>query len=222
MATKKKATAKTAEDFLSAYMMHCLEEGKAPASVYAFTKSVGAEESDFYALFGSLESLDRAVWVSFFDQTLARVEKGAGFEAYTPRDKWLSFFYTFFELLTLNRSYVLMALQGGGMPLERLEKLSGLRKKILGLQEEWAPEMQSDMGERFSQASSRVVSEGLWLQLLFLMRFWMKDESRGFEKTDMAIEKSVQTFFDLADTAPVERLVDFGKFLFREHFATRV
>ena len=71
---------------------------------------------------------------------------------------------------------------------------------------------------RLSQHSETVFSEGAWIQLLFLLKFWMEDSSAGFEKTDMAIEKSVRTVFDLFDTNSFDSVIDFGKFLWKEKF----
>ena len=60
-----------------------------------------------------------------------------------------------------------------------------------------------------------VFSEATWVQLLFLMKFWKEDNSPGFEKTDMAIEKSVNTVFDVFDNTPLESIIDLGKFLWQ-------
>ena len=57
------------------------------------------------------------------------------------------------------------------------------------------------------------------MQLGFLINFWINDSSADFEKTDQAIEKSVQTAFDVFDNTPLSTLVDFGKFLWKEKFA---
>jgi hypothetical protein len=54
---------------------------------------------------------------------------------------------------------------------------------------------------------------------MFILRFWTKDDSARFEKTDMAIEKSVNTIFDVFDNTPLENILDFGKFLYKESFA---
>ena len=68
----------------------------------------------------------------------------------------------------------------------------------------------------FTKHPSKIFSEGAWIQLLFLMRFWIEDRSPGFEKTDIAIEKSVRSVFDLFDNTPLDSIVDFGKFLWEE------
>ena len=63
-----------------------------------------------------------------------------------------------------------------------------------------------------------IFSEGAWMQLLFLLKYWMDDNSPKFERTDVAIEKSVNVIFDVFDSTPLESLLDFGKFLFKERF----
>ena len=64
-----------------------------------------------------------------------------------------------------------------------------------------------------------IVSEAVWIQFLFLMRFWMKDDSAGFDKTDVAIEKSVNTVFDVLDNTPLDSIIDLGKFLWKEQMS---
>ena len=44
----------------------------------------------------------------------------------------------------------------------------------------------------------------------------MDDNSPNFEKTDVMIEKTVRVIFDVFETTPLESLVDFGKFLWKE------
>lgn len=61
-----------------------------------------------------------------------------------------------------------------------------------------------------------IFAEAVWIQFLFLLKFWANDNSPAFESTDVAIEKSVNTAFDVFDNTPLERIIDFGKFLWKE------
>jgi hypothetical protein len=70
--------------------------------------------------------------------------------------------------------------------------------------------------DKITRITQPVFSEGAWIQFLFLLKFWMDDTSKGFEKTDVLIEKSVNTVVDLLDTKPLESLFDLGKFLWKE------
>jgi len=53
---------------------------------------------------------------------------------------------------------------------------------------------------------------------MLTMKFWLEDSSPSFEKTDIFIEKSVNTTFDILDIAPLKSVIDLGKFLFKEKF----
>jgi hypothetical protein len=54
--------------------------------------------------------------------------------------------------------------------------------------------------------------------LLLTLKFWLDDVSPKFEKTDIYIEKSVNLSFELMDTAPIDSLIDLGKFIFKEKY----
>lgn len=219
MPARPKTPKPTAENLIEAYMQTALETSTFPVSVYSFCKERGWEEADFYTQFGSLEGLRKAVWTAFFDQALERLEQSEGFEAAPAREKVLGFFYTFFELLGLNRSYVLLDLQAGTRGFKQVERLSALRGRTREVSGAWFGNAAPPAMKKLAPARERLFAEGFWAQLLFLLDFWVNDESAGFEKTDAAIEKSVNTIFDLLDHTPLERVIDFGKFLVRERFS---
>ena len=72
----------------------------------------------------------------------------------------------------------------------------------------------------YLQHPPKIFSEAAWVQLCFLLKFWVEDTSESFEKTDQAIEKSVQTAFDVFENTPLSTLIDFGKFLWKEKFVS--
>lgn len=200
-------------------MTDTLEAERFPVSVYKFCKEHHISEADFYAHFGSLETLRKEIWTSFFAQTLDLLHKEEAYEGYGNREKMLSFFFTFFELLGLNRSYVLFALGYHKGQMQEMEQLRGLRREMKTYARDLILDGNTEKATRLTRHNPEVFSEGAWLQLLFLLRFWTRDGSPGFEKTDMAIEKSVNTIFDVFDNTPLERVLDFGKFLYKEHLS---
>jgi hypothetical protein len=100
-----------------------------------------------------------------------------------------------------------------------MEQLKGLRKNLKDFAKELIADGNAKKTSKITKHNPSIFSEGAWVQFLFLLRFWMNDESQGFEKTDLAIEKSVNTVFDLFDNTPLDNIVDFGKFLYKETFA---
>ena len=219
MATKKTGKSSAEKQIVSAYMTYVLEHEKKPVSVYKFCKEIDVTEETFYKHFGSLETLQKSIWKVFFNNTMEVLQKNKEYEQYSNKDKMLSFFFTFFEVLTLNRSYVLYTLKENGFMMKNMEQLKGLRGQIKDFARELIEDGNSEKAYKISRHNPTLFSEGAWLQCLFLIKFWSDDSSQGFEKTDMAIEKSVKTIFDVFDNTPLDSILDFGKFLYKENMA---
>lgn len=219
MATKAKTAPITDDKIIMSYMNHVLEHEERPKSIYKFCKSNNFKEEEFYKFFGSLESLQQRIWTKFYDNTTQLLTKNKEYNGYDNKNRMLSFFFSFFELLTMNRSYVLFTLKEHKNKLDNLGQLKGLRTHIKDFAAELIEEANENKTLKITKQSPMIFSEGAWVQFLFLLRFWMNDASPGFEKTDIAIEKSVTTIFDVFDNTPLDRIVDFGKFLFKETIA---
>ncbi|MBA3986578.1 MAG: TetR/AcrR family transcriptional regulator, partial [Flavobacteriales bacterium] len=117
------------------------------------------------------------------------------------------------ELLTANRSYVLFTLKEHSDMLKNMQQLSGLRKKIKVFATELIEDKNDEKQLKILKQPATIFSEGAWLQTVFILKFWMDDNSPAFEKTDLVIEKSVRAIFDVFATSPLESVIDFGKFL---------
>jgi hypothetical protein len=219
MASKKSKAASQEEQIITAYMSYVLEHEKFPSSVYKFCKQIELTEDVFYKHFGSLESVQKNIWKVFFNNAMALVQKNKDYEQYANKEKMLSFFFTFFEVLTLNRSYVLFTFSEFGFSARGMGQLKGLRRLIKEFASELIEEGNETKAFKISRHNPALFSEGAWLQCLFLLKFWSEDSSPGFEKTDVAIEKSVTTIFDVFDNTPLDSILDFGKFLYKENRA---
>ncbi|UZH54769.1 TetR/AcrR family transcriptional regulator [Salinimicrobium tongyeongense] len=198
------------------YMNYVLENGREPGTVYKFAKDHEISESDFYNFFGSFEGLKMAIWERFFEHTLKVMQKSPEYAAFNPREKMLSLYFTFFEMLTANRSYVLFTLKHEGSMFKNAGQLRALRRELKAYATQLIREGNEEARARLVKRSESIFSEAAWIQLVFLLKFWMNDNSPQFESTDLAIEKSVNTAFDLYENTPLERALDFGKFLWKE------
>ena len=121
MATKKAILTK--DKIVSMYMNYTLEQNEKPKSVYQFSKLNGFTESEFYTFFGTLNSIENEIYNMFLEKTVALLEKDANYETYDMKSKMLSFYFTFFELLSANRSYVVMSLKENENHLKNLMQL---------------------------------------------------------------------------------------------------
>ncbi len=210
----------TSDKIIELYMNEVLLNGT-PKSVYAFAKENKFEENEFYQFFSSFEVLEKQIFAIFCTKTLELLLNNEDYKTYDSKSKLLSFYYTFFELLTANRSYVYQRLKENKNKLESLKLLSNLRKEFI---EFTTREIFTDAidlkNERINKLRDKGMGEASWLQLLFTLQFWLEDESPNFEKTDIFIEKSVKASFDLKDLTPVQSVFDFAKFLWKEKTPT--
>ncbi|MFL9832134.1 TetR family transcriptional regulator C-terminal domain-containing protein [Flavobacterium sp. ST-87] len=214
MATKKIKLTKDA--VVSMYMDYTLEHNEKPKSVYLFSKINGFTEVEFYAFFGNLESIEKEIYTLFLEKTVELLSKDPNYESYDMKSKLLSFYFTFFELLAANRSYVTMSLNENKNQLKNLKQLSDLRihfkNFIAGITSDEVRIQQ----EKIQEFQEKAIQESAWIQFLFTLKFWLEDGSPNFEKTDVYIEKSVKLSFELINVAPLNSLIDFGKFIFKE------
>ena len=103
----KKATSVDKQTIISHYMNYVLEHESYPKSVYKFCKEIKIKEEEFYKFFGNIEKLKNSIWSEFYKNTTGVMFANKEYDNYSNREKMLTFFYTFFELLTMKRSFVL-------------------------------------------------------------------------------------------------------------------
>jgi hypothetical protein len=213
--SKKTAVISPETRMVLAYVDFMLINGKRPPSVFKFSQDLGMKEEEFYNHFGSFDGLEKHIWQSFITRTTLRLEHDEAYAAFSSREKILTFYYAFFEELKSNRSFVLLQLEH--------------HKKL-----QMTPAFLQDFRKTFDVFINDVLSYGkasgeiarrpfidsrysdlFWVHFGFLLLFWRDDNSAGFEKTDAAIEKSVNVAFDLIGKGAVDSVLDFAKFLYQ-------
>lgn len=215
----KKIIQLSKSELIDKYSDYCLMNGHKPASVYKFAKENGFEEAEFYKYFTSFESLEHFYFAEMFNYTLVALNQSPSYLAFSGVEKLSAFYFTFFEMATANRSFIIYTMQEGGNKIANLKKLKALRAEFLQYAEAVLEKpVQSESG-RANRIQGNALSEGAWLQFLSIFKFWVEDTSPNFEKTDVFIEKSVKASSDLVYNSPLKSLFDLGKFVWKEKFS---
>lgn len=200
---------------MARFKEYVLQKEGAADSVYQFSKYLNIEEAAFYDHFSSLRAIKKQIWRQYFDETLARLQPDEVYLNYTVREKLLAFFYTFFELLKGDRSFVVKTTGSTLRSTLSNEYLDDFKTQYFNYINEIIAE-----GKESGEIADRLLigkqyAQGLWLQFLFLLNFWVKDESKGFEKTDAAIEKAINLSADLMGRSALDSFTDFAKFVYQ-------
>ena len=209
----KKKSLITAEELQNAYVDYVLTQGSKPKSVYVFAKENELSEQEFYNYFGSFEGIEQSIWTDLCKKALSEVENQEIWSQYSSREKALAFFYAFIELLKSKRSFVLYSLKHSGMMIGTPSIITGVKNIF----ETFATGIINQGVESGELANRRFFTgkykDALWIQFGFILNFWSKDNSAGFEKTDEAIERGVNVTFGLFEKSPLDGLFDYGKFM---------
>jgi len=220
MPTIKKSTAKKQflddNQIITLYINSVLENNEPPKNVYLFCKQHNIEETEFYTFFGSFDAVKQTIWVKFFENSTEAISKEPTYHSFSNKNKLLTLYFTLFEILTLNRTYIMYSLKENKEGLKNLKDLRLFRNHFRDFIAELLKSETTEKTSKISKVTEPVLSEGAWVQFLLILKFWIDDDSKGFEKTDIVIEKSVNTVVDLLDTKPLENLFDLGKFLWKE------
>jgi hypothetical protein len=212
---KKSAATATDELLKNAYQKHLLLHGQQPASVYKFCLDAGIKEDEFYNHFGSFEGLEGSIWQGFADKTINSLQGDEAFASFSTREKVLAFYYALIEVLRADRSFILLQLNGH-------RKLEIVPEFLRGFKSSYEKFMENVLasGKTQGEVATRPFLDKrypqlFWIHMSFLLIFWKEDNSSGFERTDVAIEKSVNLAFDLIGKGAVDSAIDFAKFMFQ-------
>ncbi|AZI31985.1 TetR family transcriptional regulator C-terminal domain-containing protein [Kaistella carnis] len=209
------------EKILDKYSKYVLRNNRKPLTVFTFCEEHDINETDFYFYYVNFDVLEADYLRYFMQQSIRLITAEENYLFENAKTKMLSFYFTFFEQLTMNRSLLIYLIGTERNNLNNLKKLWSLKKefqlfiKSLDLSEPMMDNQPENMAkiERFK---NKGIEELYWGHFLATLKFWIDDTSSNFEKTDIFIEKSVDTSFEFLEVKPLKKLIDFGKFLFNE------
>jgi hypothetical protein len=189
-----------------------------PLDVEDFCKSVDLEETNFYVHFKSLKKVEKAIFKELLKNSLEVLNESEEFYSFDKKNKLISLYFTFFENLILNREYILISLKGCKNQLNSFSTFSSLKKVFIAFVDELELSESILPIDGLEKIQRKLINESAWIQLFLTIKFWLEDNSDAFEKTDILIEKSINTSFELIENKFLKNAFDLGKFVYKEKF----
>ena len=199
-------------DILTAYTEHLREHGRPPESVYRFCKGLGIEEREFFEQYSSFDAVESAVWEQMLSRVIGAIVAGPEWASFSARQRLLTFLFAFTEEALGQRSLFLL----------RFHELSPVARPA------WLRSFEA----RFKDFAAEIIAHGrenreiadrgrltdaypqvLYVHFRSVIDFWVKDDSRQFERTDAFIEKTVSLAFDVIRTQAIDTAFDLLRFL---------
>ena len=189
-----------------------LLEGRPPHSVLELCKTAKTQEKTFYKYFSNLKNVRQYVLVKLIDETLERLDGDDSYEDFMAQEKALALFFTLFETLLDQRSYLISKYSA----VKEIRQLAGdwdaFFRQFNARMEQIIQEAKQNEEVVARPYIGNYYAKSFKLVFLYLFRVWINDESDGFETTDAATEKSVNLAFEFLGHSPLDSMLDFGKF----------
>ena len=211
-----KKTKITASEIITFYMDYVVEHHNKPESVEDFALLHQFDDVIFYEHFTSFKDLERTIYNMLFENSLTILKQSPEYYGFSKKDKLLSLYYTFFENLALNEEFVKQNLKGLENQLKALSTFSLFKRNFSNFIDELNLETISLNVDSIETIQKKAIKESAWIQFLFILKFWLDDTSESSEKTDILIEKSINTGVELLDTKSLYNIIDLAKFLYKE------
>ncbi|TRX50038.1 TetR/AcrR family transcriptional regulator [Fulvivirga sp. M361] len=200
---------------MDTYKDYVLTNGSEPASVFQFMKGLKLPEEEFYKYFGSFKTIKTHIWKAYMIHTLEILKNDNAYQEYTVREKLLAFYYTLMEVLKKDRSYIMYSFKGVKKPELSPSFLKSFKEEYQDYIHDLIAEgLDSEEIIKRPILSDRY-HDALWIQLVFIVNFWLRDDTTNFQQTDAAIEKTVNLSIELMGRGPLDMMVDFAKFLYQ-------
>lgn len=185
-----------------------------PDDVLSICDEYGIEESDFYAFYESVDALNADVWQHFMIDTINVLKNDPQYASFIVREQLLAFYYTHLEILGPRRDFIRIC-DDLSRPLPLPNYLKGYKVEFNNYSKSIveAGIQTGEIADR--KLINKSYLSGLWVQLIFVVKFWMKDGSAEFENTDAAIEKAVNLSAEIVRPGPLDSIVDFAKFIYQ-------
>ncbi len=197
------------------YKRHLLRHAKAPLTVFVFCEDINIREEKFYSYFNSFKSLEKYIWNSFFVEMVSAFSVDEEYSEFTAHEKILSFYYALIEKYKQNRSLLTLRFSELNFTDIRPWFLESFRNSFnIWLSE--VLELASDNNEiTIKPLLTSAYDEAIWIQFLYITKVFIDDESKEFQISEMAIEKTTALVFELLRQASIDLLIDFIKFAYQ-------
>ena len=203
-------------EIITLYMDYVVEHNSKPNSIEDFAQLHQFDDVIFYNHFTSFKDLEKTIYNVLFENSLAILKQSPEYHSFSKKDKLLSLYFTIFENLSLNRAYIEITLKGLENQLKALSVFSKFRSSFIAFIDELDLETFNLNIDSIENIQKKTIKESAWIQFLFTMKFWLDDSSEAYEKTDIFIEKSINTSIELLETKSLHNIIDLAKFLYQE------
>ena len=194
---------KDAKQIKEIFVQFVIEKGQFPNSLTELSRYGDLDQDKFSVIADSIQELTQIVWRDIIKDTIILTDSDSQYESVDVKDKVLSFYYNHIEDLSRFRSFAVISLGISGQWKLSPSVLILYKREFMNYFHPMCQEIIANKWTWNKKLQARVLSELFWSKTMFLLRYWVSDQSPGFEKTERIIDKTINGLFTILDGNPV-------------------
>jgi len=196
------------------YMEMCVSSHKILSS-YQFGKLLNRQGENLISQPNAL-NLRTAIWKHWLEKSVEVLNSDEIYKSYNVYEKLAAFYFTLFMQMSEQQAYVRLLFKHTGLLQIVPECLSDHKNHFMNIYKQIINE-----GIDSGMMESRKVIDGynhylIWMQTVYLIRFWSADKSENNLNTDAAIEKTTNLIADILGRNLIDSGFDMVKFLMQK------
>lgn len=194
------------------YVELVIKEGR-PTSFHELEKKLRTAGVEIDPHFSSLSTLEAEIFLDGFVKVRDQLLSDEVFAAYSAREKLLAIFYTWLEDLEAQKAFWRI-----------VDQAAFLFECQAYMQQTKAPfqafvKLIISQGLEEGSIARRPITDyyigPIWCSSNYIFHSWLRDESKNSERSDAAVEKTVNFVFDLMEPGWLDSGFEWTKFLFQ-------
>lgn len=194
------------------YIDLVVKEGR-PATFQEAIDKLAAQEVEINSNFPSLSALEADIFLDAFIEVRDQLLGDEVFAAYSAREKLLAIYYTWLEQLSPQKEFWRI--------VDRAQFLfdcqAYMRQTKAPFQEfvNIVIEQGLEEGSIAKRPFTEYYTGPMWCSSNYILHTWLRDNSESSERSDAAVEKTVNFVFDLMEPSWLDSGFEWTKFVFQ-------
>lgn len=201
------------------YINFVLLHNRRPKSINdLISNELEEQKNEIIEHFKDLEIIEITIWQNAIVSAFEHSYNDPNYGEYTVREKLLSFFYNFMEVLKKDSNFYDYSAN-----IHSVFELSSIYERSTLLKNVFSSQIKKILNEGFATGEvqerffvSDYYDDILYYQTIGIIKYALNDTSEDKENTDELIEKSVNLIMDLLEPNFTDSAFLFAKFLFQK------
>ncbi len=199
-----------------------IQTGFKAATMREIARKAGLGEATIYNYFPNKESILFGCYEDHLAACTQRLKSIEKFNRYTLQEQLQALFETSLDLYLGDREFIQESFKVIFLSLGRhFRQIQTIRKQFLTIVNDMI-QAAVEVGEIPDQPFQDFIHQLFWDHYIGVVVYWLNDDSEQFSNTSVLIDKSLDLACAILKSGVLNKCLDIGLFLFKQHILSRL